>query len=423
MHPGRRMASPLPAGSQTRSGRCEILPIPALWVVSFLLSPVLLSTWRATPVGVRICAGGDVTLGSNLDTAWAHRMTGRVSDSFPVPETLLAAHLTPPESLIARVRPLMTGSDIVLINEEGAIGSGAFTGQKCLPGHKLCYLLRSSPSAAYALRVLADTPTVVVANVANNHTRDAGPHGFETTVALLDSARVVVTGADTEPTLVATASGDTTAILGFSAWTEPSVEDTAAVRRIVASVAARYPRVVVTAHLGAEGRDAQRTPDSLERFGGERRGNPVAFAHAAVDAGAGLVIGHGPHVLRGAEWRHGSLIFYSLGNLLNYGPFDLRDPMNRGAVACATLDSVGRPHDVVLHATMQIDPGIVRLDVKRRRALTLVDSLSRLDFPATHVVVDRVTGAVGLPPDTPRSRPRKTISRRRLDQGRADQSM
>ncbi len=398
-------------------GGLSIVPIPALCIVSFLLSVGLLSTWRVAPVGVRICAGGDVTLGSNLDSAWIHRMTGLVPDSLPVPESLLAARLTPPESLVARLRSLVAGSDIVLINAEGAIGTGASTGQKCLPGHKLCYLLRSSPSAARALRVLADTPTAVVANVANNHTRDAGPDGFATTVALLDSAGLLVTGADTAPTLVATPSGDTTAILGFSAWTEPGVEDTATVHRIVASVAARYPRVVVTAHLGAEGHDAQRTPDSLERFGGERRGNPVAFAHAAVDAGAGLVIGHGPHVLRAAEWRHGALILYSLGNLLNYGPFDLREPMDRGAVACATLDSAGRPHDVVLRPTIQIDPGIVRLDVKRRRALALVDSLGRLDFPKTRAAVDRLTGAVTQPPDMPGSRSHKTISRRHPDQG------
>ena len=39
-----------------------------------------------------------------------------------------------------------------------------------------------------------------------------------------------------------------------------------------------------------------------ERFLGEDRGNPRAFARAMVDAGADLVVGHGPHVLRG--WEH-----------------------------------------------------------------------------------------------------------------------
>ncbi len=335
-------------------------------------------------------------------------MTGLVADSLPVSDSLVDAHLASRETLVAPLRGIVAGASLVLVNAEGAIGGGPVIDPKCLPGHPTCYSLRSSPMAARALRTLADTPAVVVANVANNHTRDAGDAGFAMTVALLDSAGLLVTGADTTPTLVATPAGDTTAILGFSAWSDPGVEDTAAVRRLVSRAAARYRRVVVTAHLGAEGRLAQRTPDSLEQFVGERRGNPIAFAHVAVDAGAGLVIGHGPHVLRAAEWRHDALIFYSLGNLLNYGPFDLREPMDRSAVMCATLDSTGRPHAVVLRPTRQVDAGIVREDTKRRRALVLVDSLSRLDFPRTGVAVDRETGAVTRRASPGRSQKRAT---------------
>ncbi len=360
-----------------------------------------------------MCAGGDVTLGSNMDTAWIRRMTGLIVDSLPVSDSLVDSHLASRETLIAPLRELVAGASVVLVNAEGAIGGGAVIDPKCLPGHPTCYALRSSPLAARALRTLGDTTAVVVANVANNHTRDAGSEGFAMTLALLDSAGLLVTGADTNPTLATTAAGDTTAILGFSAWSYPGVEDTADVRRLVSRAVSRYRRVIVTAHLGAEGRVAQRTPDSLERFVGERRGNPIVFAHVAVDAGAGLVIGHGPHVMRAAEWRRDALIFYSLGNLLNYGPFDLREPMDRGAVMCATLDSAGRPHAVVLHPTRQVDAGIVRADVKRRRALVLVDSLSRLDFPRTGVAVDRVTGAVTRRIVAPRSHVQGTISRRR----------
>lgn len=41
-----------------------------------------------------------------------------------------------------------------------------------------------------------------------------------------------------------------------------------------------------------------------------------AAARAAIDAGAGIVIGHHPHVLQGLEWYRGRLIAYSLGNLV-----------------------------------------------------------------------------------------------------------
>jgi poly-gamma-glutamate capsule biosynthesis protein CapA/YwtB (metallophosphatase superfamily) len=40
------------------------------------------------------------------------------------------------------------------------------------------------------------------------------------------------------------------------------------------------------------------------------------FAHAAIDAGAGLVVGHGPHRLRGIEIYKGGAIFYSLGDFI-----------------------------------------------------------------------------------------------------------
>ncbi len=79
-----------------------------------------------------------------------------------------------------------------------------------------------------------------------------------------------------------------------------------------------------------------------------------AFAHAAVESGASLVIGHGPHVLRAAEWRGDALIFYSSGNLLTYGPFNQREPNNRGAIACASIDAAGRVADAVLRPTWQV---------------------------------------------------------------------
>jgi hypothetical protein len=193
---------------------------------------------------------------------------------------------------------------------------------------------------------------------------------------------VQTTGIDTLATVSITARGDTVAFLGFSPSTGPDPRDLDAVRRHVARAAARYPRLVVTMHMGAEGRVAQRTPDSTEVYLDERRGNSIAFARAAVESGARLVVGHGPHVMRALEWRHDALIAYSLGNLVTYGPFVLRDPLDRGAILCATLDGSGRVVDAQLRATRQRPPGLVSAD-RTGRAIVLADSLSRLDFPKT----------------------------------------
>ena len=116
---------------------------------------------------------------------------------------------------------------------------------------------------------------------------------------------------------------------------------------------------------------------------------PVCACCAAVRGGAALVVGHGPHVLRAVEWRdRGALIAYSLGNTLTYGPFRLHEPANRGAVLCTTIDRTGRASVAELRPTMQLAPGVLRRDA-RSRATVLVDSLGRLDFPATAARVGR----------------------------------
>jgi hypothetical protein len=133
---------------------------------------------------------------------------------------------------------------------------------------------------------------------------------------------------------------------------------------------------------------AQRTRNANEIFLKTiDRGNPVGFADAAFDGGATMVIGHGPHVLRAAEWRGDRLALYSLGNLLTYGPFKLGEPTNRGVVACAAIDSVRRVASAELRPTMQRWPGVLLPD-STKRAWTLIDSLSFLDFPRTGARVD-----------------------------------
>jgi hypothetical protein len=335
--------------------------------------------------GVRVCAGGDVTLGTNLDTLWAKRSAQNLLSTFGLrPE---------PDSLLAPLRPFMTGADIVLVNVEGAIGQGPAP-KKCGPKSKNCFAFRQPPATADALARLADSGAVVVGNIANNHARDAGDVGRDTTRALLERAGIRVTGGDTLATMVVTGRGDTIGVLGFyTDSTATDARDLRGVRRHVARAVEQYGTVIVTMHLGAEGPAAQRTRDASEPFLGLDRGNPVAFGRAAFDAGATLVIGHGPHVLRAGEWHDDQLALYSLGNLLTYGPFRLAEPANRGVVACATIDSARHVSAAELRATMQDAPGVLRPD-STRRAFKLVDSLSALDFPRSGVTVDSV-GQVG----------------------------
>ena len=154
----------------------------------------------------------------------------------------------------------------------------------------------------------------------------------------------------------------------------------------MARAVGQYHRVIVTMHIGAEGPAARHTRAVGERFAGERRGNSIAFARAASEAGASLVIGHGPHVLRGIEWLGRTLVAHSLGNLLTYGPFSLRDYNGRAAVLCATLAADGSVTDAVVRPTRQIPPGIVSADPDGL-ALRDLTELTAADFPRTGAAI------------------------------------
>jgi hypothetical protein len=351
-----------------------LLPHPAPVPI---MAPLALRDLAVRPIppaadrSVTVCAGGDVMLGSNLDSAWLRAV--RISGS----PTLLPD----PDTLLAPLAPLVGDADVVLLNVEGAIGRGPAP-SKCRPGSTRCYAFRQDPAVAGALRRIAPHAEVA-GNVANNHAMDAGASGFIETVRHLREARVHPVGMDTLPAVVPFPTGDTLAILGFSVFRAgPDARDLAGVARHVARAAQAYRWVVVSLHIGAEGRDAQRTPDATERFAGEDRGNPVAIARTAVESGADLVVGHGPHVLRAIEWQGRSLVAYSLGNLATYGPFSREPPLDRGAVLCAVLDPGGGVKQAELRATHQERPGLPYPD-PRHTAFDLVDSLGALDFPAT----------------------------------------
>lgn len=379
--------------------------LPALAAGQDVEQPEELPPKRPT----RVCAGGDITLGTNLDTAWSRASERRFRRQFGV---------TPdPTTLVAPLRQLFGDADVVLLNVETAIGDGPVRSPKCGPKPKNCYAFRSPSDGASALRSIGDSAAVVVGNVANNHARDAGQEGFDSTAAILTRAGILVTGADTLATPVPLPDSARLAVIGFH--TNEAATDArnlAAVSRHVARAVEQYGTVIVTVHIGAEGVGAQRTRDTTELFLESKidRGNPVAFATAAFNAGATLVVGHGPHVLRAAEWRGDKLVFYSLGNLATYGPFNIIEPLNRGVVAC--VDLVDRQIlGAELRPTMQLAPGLVIRD-STRRALRLIDSLSTLDFPLTGARVDpwgelqRVVPVTPIASDTTRPPPPRAAS-------------
>ncbi len=138
--------------------------------------------------------------------------------------------------------------------------------------------------------------------------------------------------------------------------------------------------VIVSFHGGAEGADRVHVTREPEEFYGERRGNVYEFAHAAVDAGADVVIGHGPHVPRAVEIYRDRLIAYSLGNFWTWARFNLRGPNGLAPVLDLEVDRDGRAVSVRVISARQTGLGSPRLD-PAGRAAALISQLTAEDFP------------------------------------------
>ena len=256
-----------------------------------------------------------------------------------VGDTMLGATPTLPASpgtYLAEMRSALTG-DVVFGNLEGTLTDA--TASKCggAPSSS-CFAFRAPPEFARALR---DSGFTVMSN-ANNHSFDFGQAGEDQTVHALRRAGIAQTGLPGEITIVH-AKGFRIAFLGFAPYPNTGpLNDLAAARRIIRRAAGKADLVVCAIHAGAEGTAALHVTGGDETYLGEDRGNPEAFAHMAVDAGADLVLGSGPHVLRGMELYHRRLIAYSLGNFAGYHNFSLEGVLGESAVLRVTLAADGR---------------------------------------------------------------------------------
>ncbi|HMN98112.1 MAG TPA: CapA family protein [Miltoncostaeaceae bacterium] len=275
-------------------------------------------------------------------------------------------------SFFSQVDDLLTG-DIVLGNLEGTLTTRGSS--KCGSGSSNCYAFRTPPSYA---RWLKDAGFTVM-NLANNHANDFGPVGLSDTVAALRRVGIRNTGRPGTQATV-TAGGQKVAILGFASytWSDP-LTDIAQAQRRVRQAARTAPIVIVTFHGGAEGSDKTRVPQGTETFLGENRGDLRRFTHAVIDAGADLVVGSGPHVMRGMELYKDRLIAYSMGNFAGYAVFSLGGALSTSGVLQVTLNPDGSFRSGRLRPTQLVGEGT---PAQGGNGVAMVRALSQQDFGA-----------------------------------------
>lgn len=283
--------------------------------------------------------------------------------------------------LFQSVKPALQGSDILFGNFESTLTNYPKSAKNI--GRGLVFAFRTPPSYT---SILQDAGFDVL-SVANNHSFDFYETGFTDTIDNLNQAGMKAVGRK-EDIIYHEAKGVRFAFIGFSYFNvHNNMHDLEAATALVKKADENADIVVISVHAGAEGTSALNVRNKTEYFYGENRGNKVLFAHTLIDAGADLILGHGPHVPRALELYNDKLIAYSLGNFMGYRTLSSQGKLGYSLVLEADLDPVGNftgGKIIPIHINSQ---GIPYMDSKFR-SVGLIRQLTQNNFPNTPLKIE-----------------------------------
>ena len=300
-------------------------------------------------------------------------------------------------TFLAQVAPVLAASDLTFGNLEGVLMDGGEPAKKC-SNPSACYLFRSPTRYA---QHFADAGFDVL-SLANNHARDFGEEGRDSSMAAIAAAGMHHSGRAGDFASLEI-NGLRVAVLAYAVTKNSNMMlDYELAFATVEACARNHDIVIVSFHGGAEGVDATHIPFAEEEYYGEPRGDVVWFARGVVDAGADLVIGHGPHVVRAIERYNDRLIAYSLGNFATYYGISVAGIKGIAPILTTTLDGDGRFIEGEIASTIQHRPDGPSID-PRQRALNLIRGLSQEDFgnPGVHFGPDGRLLPIERPPVEP----------------------
>ncbi len=311
---------------------------------------------------ISIIAVGDIMLGTN----------------FP------SDHYLPPQKkcnpLLEPASPILKDADIIFGNLEGCFLDEGSLVKRCKDTTK-CYAFRMPVAFSNCL----DDAGFNMLSIANNHIRDFGDKGVDTTLFYLNKYGIKNAGLEDKPYDTIMVQGVKVGLLAFSPFKKTAdMNNFELVKNLVQHLDTVCDIVMVSFHGGAEGKDHMNITRESEFFYGEDRGNVWEFAHLVIDAGADLVIGHGPHVPRAIEIYQDRLICYSLGNFCTYARFNLDYPNSLAPIISVELDREGKAISGQIISMLQKGEGGPVADVNKK-SLKLIKKLTVEDFPENKI--------------------------------------
>jgi poly-gamma-glutamate capsule biosynthesis protein CapA/YwtB (metallophosphatase superfamily) len=295
--------------------------------------------------------------------------------------TLYPVKMLPPEegaSAFKFVKTYLTNEnpDIVMGNLEGTITHHTYTHKNVASGRYWAF--RMPPESIQYFKDVGFT----VLTMANNHAYDFEEKGYNETRSLLDSVGIRYAGKPGEY-IQLEIKGKKVAVIPFSYFDSSNnhlhIEESMA---FIRKVAATNDIVIISFHGGAEGEKAMHIRNELEYHWGEKRGRLIEFCHKAVDNGANLIIGSGPHVPRAMEIYKGKLIAYSLGNFATY-TMGSKGHVKYSLILNVKMDLNGDFNSGRIIPLMQFESGEYKALPyydEQKRSVFLIRDLSSQDF-------------------------------------------
>lgn len=313
---------------------------------------------------IRVIGVGDIMLGTNYPKA---------------------SYLPPSEGkgLLDDAIDLFKTGDIVFGNLEGVILDGEGEPKNCR-NPDACYLFRMPSYMATRLKEAGFD----MLSIANNHAGDFGDTGRKSTMDILDSIGIHYAGQLSAPFTTFTKNDVTYGFIAFSPNTGTlSINDVAKATELVQHLDSLSDIVLVSFHGGAEGKNHQHVTKERETFYGENRGNVYEFSHAVIDAGADIVFGHGPHVVRAVEVYQNRFISYSLGNFATYARFNISGPNKLAPAIEINISEEGEFINGRIHSFKQIGAGYPVKDIEGN-AIKTIRNLTQEDLPEAQLLID-----------------------------------
>ena len=319
----------------------------------------------------------------NPDSVYLIVGVGDVMMGINYPDTAMRLTADDAATLFAHAKPYISAADVAVCNLEGVLLDSAGTPKEVKNAEAL-HLFRMPER--YAGR-LSDAGFDFI-SIANNHARDFGYEGLQSTMRALEGEGLSCAGV---LGLCESAVVERRGVkFGFVAIAPNALmvplKSLSYTLKLVKRLDEECDVVIVSAHAGAEGNDCRHVTRDTETYFGENRGNIDNAAHALIDAGADVIFAHGPHVSRAFELYHNRFIAYSLGNFCTPYGVNILGSGGHAPLAEVKVTNKGEFIDGRIVAFMQYD----RTGPKKARSNAVIDdiiALSHDDFPESPLVI------------------------------------